>query len=98
MIKAADRGLDEARFLIQRNQFFLNHTTLRPRQEVVLRRLFQEGAKQVTLGLSAKTYGKIAKTSPATSTRDLNEMVAVGALIKSDQRGRSTRYFLSLPQ
>lgn len=98
MIKAADRGLDEARFLIQSNQFFLTYTTLRLRQEAVLRRLFQEGAERVAMGLSAKTYGKIAKTSPATTTRDLNGMVAAGALIKSDQGGRSTRYFLSLPQ
>lgn len=98
MIKAADRGLDEARFLIQRNQYFLTHTKLRPRQEAVLRRLFQEGTERVALGLSAKTYGKIAKTSPATTTRDLNEMIAADALIKSDQGGRSTRYFLNLPQ
>ncbi len=98
MVKVADRGLDEARFLIQRNQFFLIPMRLHPRQEAALRRLFQEGAKRVALGLSAKTYGKIAKTSPATTTRDLNEMVAVGALIQSDQGGRSTRYFLNLPQ
>lgn len=66
--------------------------------EAVLKPLFQEGAERVAMGLNAKTYGKITKTSPATTTRDLNEMVALGALIKSDQGGRSTRYFLSLPQ
>lgn len=96
MIKAANRGLDEAKFLIQRNQFFHIHSKLHPRQEIVLRRLFIEGVERVALGLSAKTYSKIAKTSPATTTRDLNAMVILGALVKSEQGGRSTRYFLNL--
>jgi Fic family protein len=98
MIKAAERGLDEAKFLIQRNQFFMTHTSLRPRQEAVLRRLFQEGAERIAIGLSAKAYGKIAKTSPATTTRDLNEMVQKGVLNRNEQGGRSTWYSLNLAE
>ena len=60
--KAAQRGLEEARFLIRRNQFFVRFAgKLNARQEKVLRRLYAQGEIRVVLGISNKSYTKIAK-------------------------------------
>lgn len=102
-LKALQAGVEnsarEAWFLIRRNQFFLTHGEgLTARQVKVLHRLFAEGQARVELGISARSYGKIADVSPATATRDLADMAQVGALVRSDEGGRSTRYYLKLPQ
>lgn len=94
--KAANRGLEEAMFLVQRNQFFARFSDgLNDRQRQVLQNLFGQGAERVDLGISNKSYVKIAKTSVATATRDLNELVQLGAVLKSGAGGRSTVYQIS---
>jgi len=91
--KAADRGLKEAMFLVQRNQFFTRFTEgLNDRQRLVLQNLFGQGPERVDLGISNKSYVKIAKTSVATATRDLNDLVQLGAVARSGAGGRSTVY------
>lgn len=64
---------------------------LNPRQEKVLLRMFAEGPDGFTGGLSSGNYQAIAKTSAATATRDLAELVALGALHRSGER-KHTRY------
>lgn len=86
----------EARFLVSRNGFFLRFPGLPPRGEKVLRRLFAEGPRRVSEGISAGPYGKIAGVSLATATRDLAELEAVGAILRGPEGGRSTRYLLCL--
>ena len=86
----------DARFLVGRNRFFLRFQSTSPRAEKVLRRLFAEGADRVALGLSAGPYAKIAGVSPATATRDLAELEAMGALLRGPEGGRATRYLLAL--
>jgi Fic family protein len=66
---------------------------LNPRQEKVLLRMFAEGPDGFTGGLSAGNYQAIAKTSAATATRDLAELVEMGALHRSGER-KHTRYRL----
>jgi Fic family protein len=48
-------------------------------------------------GLSADNYITISKTSRATATRDLQDLVEKGALTRIGAL-RHTRYFLNLPK
>jgi len=68
---------------------------LNERQEKALARMFREGIDGFKGGLSAENYITIAKTSRATATRDLQDLVAKGALTKTGEL-RHTRYHLKL--
>jgi Fic family protein len=59
--------------------------------------MFREGIDGFKGGLSAENYITISKTSRATATRDLRELVETGALRKSGEL-RHTRYHLNLPE
>ncbi len=65
---------------------------LNPRQEKVLLRMFAEGPSG---GLHAENYIDITKTSRATASRDLADLVQKGALVKTGEL-RHTRYWLNL--
>jgi Fic family protein len=69
---------------------------LNPRQDKALARMFREGIDGFKGGLSAENYISIAKTSRATATRDLQALVAMGALTRSGEL-RHTRYQLNVP-
>jgi Fic family protein len=56
----------------------------------------QEGHRRLR-GLSADNYISISKTSRATATRDLQDLVEKGALIKIGEL-RHTRYFLNIDE
>ncbi len=86
----------EARFLVARNSFFLRFPTLPPRAEKVLRRLFAEGPRRISEGISAAPYSRIAGVSLATATRDLAELEAARVILRGSEGGRSTRYLLRL--
>jgi Fic family protein len=68
---------------------------LNERQDKIIARMFREGIDGFKGGLSAANYITIAKTSRATATRDLQELVAIGALTKTGEL-RHTRYHLNL--
>jgi Fic family protein len=65
------------------------------RQERAIARMFREGIDGFKGGLSAENYIKITKTSRATATRDLQDLVAKGALARTGEL-RHTRYHLAL--
>ena len=65
---------------------------LNERQEKALVRMLREGPEGFKGGLSAGNYAAITGASAATSTRDLADMVAKGALTRAGER-RHTRYF-----
>jgi Fic family protein len=44
--------------------------------------------------LTSSKWGKIAKTSPDTALRDIQDLIAKGILRKEAQGGRSTNYEL----
>jgi Fic family protein len=69
---------------------------LHQRQEKVLLRMLREGPDGFVGGLSAGKYATIAGASPATTTRDLVELVALGALVRTGER-KHTRYQLAIP-
>ncbi len=68
---------------------------LNKRQSKAIARMFQEGIDGFKGGLSAENYISITQASRATATRDLQDLVEKGALIRTGQR-RHTRYRLKL--
>lgn len=83
-------------FLIEKSKMLTALSEqLNPRQEKVLLRMFEEGLSGFKGGLSAENYIAITKTSRATATRDLADLVQKGALVKTGEL-RYTRYRLNL--
>lgn len=69
---------------------------LNERQQKVMERLFREGIDGFKGGLSAENYNSITGAPRTTVTRDLNDLVAKGALTKVGQL-KYTRYHLNIP-
>jgi Fic family protein len=67
------------------------------RQDKVIARMFREGIDGFKGGLSAENYISITRTSRATATRDLQDLVSKGALRKTGEL-KHTRYHLNLPR
>lgn len=83
-------------FIIEKARFFEAYRgRLNDRQEKVALRMFREGIDGFQGGLSAENYIRITKTSRATATRDLSEMLDMGALKKGGKL-RHTRYHLNI--
>jgi len=83
-------------FLIAKTRLYDRlHGSLNERQEKVLARMFREGLEGFKGGLSAENYITITGTSPATATRDLADLVAKGALMRTGER-RYARYWLNV--
>ena len=70
---------------------------LNERQEKAIARMFREGIDGFKGGLSADNYISISKTSRASATRDLQDLVEKGALTRTGEL-RHTRYHLNLAQ
>lgn len=68
---------------------------LNVRQEKALLRMFREGPQGFQGGLSAGKYAGITGASPATTTRDLADLVTKGALTRKGEL-RHARYYLAL--
>lgn len=66
------------------------------RQTKVLFQMFAEGPSGFKGGLRAENYIAMTKTTRATATRDLTDLVKKGALVKTGEL-RYTRYQLNLP-
>lgn len=83
-------------FLIEKTKLYDRlRGTLNARQEKVLARMFREGLEGFKGGLSAENYLAITKTSRATATRDLQDLVEMGAFRRTGER-KHTRYALSI--
>lgn len=67
------------------------------RAKKVILRIFEDGEAGVKAGLSAAKWMRMAKVSKATATRDLEELVAQGAIVSGALGGPETRYRLSMP-
>ncbi len=83
-------------FLIGKTKLFdAARGRLSSRQEKVLVRMFREGIDGFKGGLSVNNYMTITKASRATSTRDLQDLVAKNILLRTGTL-KSTRYHLNL--
>lgn len=97
VLTAQTATLERVAFFLAKARFWdLHRGQINERQAKALERMFREGPKGFTGGLSAENYISITGTSPATATRDLGDLVAKGALTRTGDR-RHTRYWLLLP-
>ena len=96
VMEAETRTVSRIEFLIAKTKFYDRFRgAFNERQEKVMARLFAEGPDGFVGGLSADKYINVTKTSRATATRDLAELVTMQALEKTGQL-KGTRYSLNL--
>jgi len=96
VLRAQDLTQSMIDFLIEKTEFYVRFSDkLNPRQSKVVARIFDKGIEGFAGGLSAKNYISISGASRATATRDLQDLVEMGALRKVGER-RYTRYYLNI--
>jgi Fic family protein len=96
IIDAQVHSLAMIHFLLAKTKFYDRfRKQLNERQARVIARMFREGQDGFKGGLSAANYITIADTSRATATRDLQELVTIGALTQTGVL-KSTRYHLNI--
>lgn len=96
VLEAQEFSLALIDFLLAKTRFHDKYRgRLNPRQERVIARMFREGLDGFKGGLSASNYITITGASRATATRDLQELVAMGALGQTGSL-KSTRYHLRI--
>jgi Fic family protein len=85
-------------FTLKKTKFFDHYKNkLNERQLTVIKRMLEEGTKGFEGGMNAKKYMAITKTSKATATRDLQELLQTGAFILAGNAGgRSTSYLVNI--
>jgi Fic family protein len=94
VLKAQQVTLTRVAFFITKAKFYDRfRDQLNDRQAKVIERMFREGPDGFKGGLSAENYIAITGTSRATTTRDLQDLVEMGALSRTGER-RNTRYWL----
>jgi Fic family protein len=99
----AEIALQAQRRSIAQVEFILTKTKLldrlrgriNARQQKALLRMFREGVEGFKGGLSAGNYSRITGASPATTTRDLADLVEKNALTRTGER-KHARYALRL--
>jgi Fic family protein len=96
-IEAQRRTIVLVEFLIDKTKLLDRlKGELNERQTKALLRMFREGPEGFRGGLSAGNYAKITGASPATTTRDLSDLVAKDALTREGEL-RHARYHLNVP-
>jgi len=96
VIEAQATTLKIVDFYIGKAKFYQRlRDQLNERQAKVIARMFKEGIEGFKGGLSAQNYAAITGAPRATVTRDLQDLVAKGALDRTGER-RYTRYWLNL--
>jgi Fic family protein len=85
-------------FTLKKNQYFDRwKDRLSERQTKVIRRMLEEGPGGFQGGMNASKYTGITKASKATATRDLQDLLAMGAIaLLGEAGGRSTSYRVNL--
>ena len=96
-IEAQRRSIAMVDFLIDKTRLLDRlRDQLNERQKKALLRMLREGPKGFEGALSAGKYASITGASPATATRDLADLVAKHALVRSGEQ-RHTRYAIAIP-
>jgi Fic family protein len=96
VLEAQDNTNKRVDFYIAKTKFYERlRGQFNARQEKVIARMFKEGIDGFKGGLSAENYIRITKAPRATATRDLQDLVAKGALTRTGEL-RHTRYHLNL--
>jgi Fic family protein len=98
VIEAQKNTIKRVDFHIAKARFYEEfHGHLNERQGKVVARVLKEGIDGFKGGLSAENYISITRTSRATATRDLQDLVEKGVLTRTGEL-RHTRYRLKLPK
>jgi Fic family protein len=96
ILEAQQTTLERVAFYIAKARFYDRfRNQFNERQEKTIARMFHQEPAGFTGGLSAENYISITRTSRATATRDLHDLVEKGALTRTGER-RHTRYALNL--
>ncbi len=96
ILQAQEESLNLLHFIIEKSKLLTQVSgRLNQRQEKVLLRMCREGPNGFQGGLSAEKYIIITGASKATATRDLSELVTLGALFKTGEL-RYSRYWLNI--
>jgi Fic family protein len=96
VVQAQNSTQAKAEFLIEKTKLLDRlRGQMNPRQEKALLRMLEEGPEGFKGGMSAEKYIRLTETSRATATRDLQDLVEKGALIRRGEL-RHTRYFLAI--
>ncbi|SDA22180.1 Fic family protein [Sphingomonas sp. NFR15] len=96
VLEAQARTIEDIRFVIEKTRLLDRlRGRINARQEKALIRMMAEGADGFVGGLSAGNYRTITDATSATATRDLAELVMLGALERVGER-RYARYHLTI--
>lgn len=96
ILNAQEDAEKQIRFSLQKTKYFDHFKEhLNNRHKKVIRRMLDAGEEGFQGGMTAKKYMSITRTSKATATRDLQQLVQLGAL-KPSGSGRSTHYEVAL--
>jgi Fic family protein len=96
VLEAQANTIERIDFYVAKSKFYERFRgLLNERQAKVVARIFREGIDGFKGGLSAENYITITKTSRATATRDLQDLVARSAFTRTGEL-RHTRYYLNL--
>ena len=96
VLQAQDTTQRMIDFLIQKTKLYDRvKSQLNQRQGTALARIFREGVEGFKGGLSAENYISITGAARATATRDLQDLVDKGVLIRTGAL-KSTRYHLNI--
>jgi Fic family protein len=94
VVKAQKDAEAQVRFVLRKFQYFQRYESeLNERQLKVVRRMLDAGPEGFIGGMNARKYVSLTGTSKATATRDLQQLVSLGAIVPIGG-GRSTRYEL----
>jgi Fic family protein len=85
-------------FTLKKTRFFDRfRDKLNDRQLSIVRRMLEEGTKGFEGGMNARKYISITKTSKATATRDMQQLLEMGAFVLAGKAGgRSTSYQVNI--
>ncbi len=96
LIEAQEKSEQLITFTLKKAQLFDQYSDqLNTRQLKVIRRMLREGPGGFKGGMTAKKYMKIADTSKATATRDLQRLSELG-ILKVSGGGRTTSYQIDI--
>ena len=98
IVAAQTEAEEQIEFTLKKTKYFDRFKgKLSERQLKVIKRMLEEGPKGFQGGMNAGKYGSLTKVSKATATRDLQDLLKLGALIHlGEAGGRSTKYKVNL--
>jgi Fic family protein len=98
ILAAQDEAEEQIGFTLRKVKFFDTYKDqLNGRQVTVIKRMLMEGPRGFEGGMNAAKYKSLAKTSKATATRDMQDLLEIGAFkLFGNAGGRSTKYQVNL--